>query len=80
MNDIPCFLEFPKEAEQLEDRLIAAFMQETEAARLERLQDLMERLRICRIMIEQLISEPHLKKKLPQLMDIIENELSRQGL
>ena len=77
MNDIPYYLEFPKEAEQLEDRLIAAFMQETEAARLERLQDLMERLRICRLMIEQLFSEQHLKKTLPQLMDIIENELSR---
>jgi len=77
LNDIPYYLEFPKEAEQLEDRLIAAFMQETEAARLERLQDLMERLRICRLMIEQLFSEQHLKKTLPQLMDIIENELSR---
>lgn len=77
MPDIPNLLEFPETADTLEDRLITAFMQETDATRLERLQGLMERFRICRLIIEKLGSEQYLKKVLPQLMDIIENELNR---
>lgn len=77
MDDNLGGFEFPDEAENLEDRLIAAFMQETDAVRLERLQDLMNCLRICRLIIEKLGSEQHLKRILPQLMDVIENELNR---
>ncbi len=74
---MPPFMEFPEKAENLEDRLIAAFMQETDTVRLERLQALMERLRIGRLIIEKLGSEQYLKRDLPQLMDIIEKELTR---